>query len=245
MRMTAPLPGDLEYLGSSIRDRGWLAVLETRLESLLLPGPREFLAAATDFLVLGGHLAETFDRQFGSGESVAGSSGSEQNPGPECKEQPDLLTPRLLGHEGAAAWTVWVAGQDCTEEITLNEFAELVAPTNWANSFLADPAARGRVLRLLEQYGDELLTALRTIPLWEAWWYSMLDDLELKGPCYRRPLAVLTSAGRPLGGAMPGVAYLCLGTEPVLQHYQSLIRVTDSLLVLYQEKSPLPSEAVD
>jgi len=120
-----------------------------------------------------------------------------------------------------------------------------VAPTGWANSFLADPAARQRILRLLGQYGDEPLTALRTVPLWEAWWYCMLDDLSAKGPRYRRPLAVLTSAARPLGATMPGAAYLCLGTEPVRQHYESLIRVADSLLVLYQEKSPLPSEVHD
>jgi hypothetical protein len=243
LRVTAPMPGDLEYLGSSIRDRGWLAVLETRLESLLLPGPREFLAAATDHLALSGHLAEAFGPPRGSGESAPESSRPEGDPVSAHEERPDLLTPRLLGPGGTAAWRDWAAGQDFSGEMTLNEFAELVAPTSWANTFLARPAARARILRLLEQYGDELLTSLRTVPLWEAWWYSMLDDLAAKGPRYRRPLAVLTSAARPLGGAMPGAAYLCLGTEPVRQHYESLVRVTDSLLILYQEKSPLPSEA--
>jgi len=225
LRVTAPMPGDLEYLGSSIRDRGWLAVLETRLESLLLPGPREFLAAATDHLVQGGHLSEVLDPP--------------EAPGLE----PDMLMPHLLGRGGAAAWKEWAAGQDFSAELTLNEFADLMAPTNWANTFLARPEARTRVQRLLEQYGAEPLTVLMTIPLWEAWWYMMLDDVAAKGPRYRRPLAVLTSAARPLGCAMPGTAYLCLGTEPVRQHYESLVRVTDSLLVLYQEKSPLPSEA--
>jgi len=227
LRVTAPMPKDLEYLGSSIRDRGWLAVLETRLESLLLPGPREFLAAATDHLVQGGHLSEVLVPPSAPGE------------------EPDLLMPRLLGRGGAAAWKDWTAGQDFSDDMTLDEFAELMAPTNWANTFLARPAARARIQRLLELYGGEPLTALITIPLWEAWWYMMLDDVAAKGPRYRRPLAVLTSAARPLGGAMPGTAYLCLGTEPVRQHYESLVRVTDTLLVLYQEKSPLPSEAPD
>ncbi|MCK9994935.1 MAG: hypothetical protein KAH56_01505 [Candidatus Krumholzibacteria bacterium] len=225
LRMTAPMPGDLEYLGSSIRDRGWLAVLETRLESLFLPGPREFLAAATDHLALGGHMDEVLGLPAGS------------------DEKPDLLIPRLLGPGGVAAWKDWVAGRDFSADITLNEFAALMEPTNWANTFLARPAARTRILRFLEQYGEEPLSVLRTVPLWEAWWYMMLDDVTAKGPRYRRPLAVLTSAARPLGCAMPGMAYLCLGTEPVGQHYESLVRVTDSLLVLYQEKSPLPSEA--
>jgi len=245
LRVTAPMPGDLEYLGSSIRDRGWLAALETRLESLLLPGPREFLAAVTDHLALGGHLTEVFGPPPGSGENPVGPSQSGEDPDSSSLEQYDLLTPRLLGPQGAVAWKDWVDGQDFSGEITLNEFAELVAPTDWANSFLARPAARMRVQRVLEQYGGELLTALRTVPLWEAWWYSMLDDLSAKGPRYRRPLAVLTSAARPLGGAMPGAAYLCLGTEPSRQHYESMVRVTDSLLVLYQEKSPLPSEAAE
>jgi len=245
LRVTAPMPGDLEYLGSTIRDRGWLAVLETRLESLLLPGPREFLAAVTDFLVLGGHLAESSTIGGSVKESGEASALSVSSPGFRPEEQPDLLTSRLLGPGGTAAWKEWLACQDYSGEITLKEFAELVAPTGWANSFLADPAARQRILRLLEQYGDEPLTALRTVPLWEAWWYCMLDDLSAKGPRYRRPLAVLTSAARPLGATMPGAAYLCLGTEPVRQHYESLIRVADSLLVLYQEKSPLPSEVHD
>ncbi len=241
LRVTAPMPGDLEYLGSSIRSRGWLAVLETRLESLLLPGPRELLAAATDHLVLGGYLAEAEPSAHKAETNVEPApAGTDQDP-----PRPDLLTPRLLGPEGAAAWQEWVAGQDFSGDITLNEFAQMAAPSSWANTFLAHPAARGRILRLLEHYGEEPLDSLPGIPLWEAWRYSMVDDLAIKGPLYRRPLAVLTSAARPLGGAQPGAAYLCLGTEPIRQHYESLVRVTDSLLVLYQERSPLPSEAPD
>jgi hypothetical protein len=224
------MPGDLEYLGSSIRSRGWLAVLETRLENLLLPGPREILAAVTDHLTRGGHLAKA-----ASGETSAADG--------EPSTRPDLLTPRLLGPEAAAAWRQWLDGQDFSGQLTLNDFARLVAPTNWANSFLAYPAARARVLRLLEHYGNEPLEALPGLPLWEAWWYTLADDLAVRGPHHRRALAVLTSAARPLGGAQPGAAYLCLGTEPLRQHYESLVRVSDSLLILFQERSPLPSEA--
>ncbi|MEN8006943.1 MAG: hypothetical protein ABFS42_08000 [Candidatus Krumholzibacteriota bacterium] len=243
LRITAPMPGDLEYLGSSIRDRGWLAVLETRLESLFLPGPRELLAAATDHLALCGLLDET----FGSPPDAAGSEPQPDAPAGETEapgnKDVDLMTGKLLGPEAGRAWLDWSGDQDPDPAITLGEFADLVAPTPWANTFMARPAARDRILRLLEQYGSEPLSALLTVPLWEAWWYGMMDDVAVRGPRYRRPLAVLTSASRPLGGAMAGAAYLCLGTEPLRQHYESLVRVTDSLLVLYQEKSPLPSES--
>jgi len=243
LRVTAPMPGDLEYLGSSIRDRGWLAVLETRLESLFLPGPREFLAAATDHLALCGLLDEAFSPAPDAAEIVPNSDTSFGTAGASRGRGDDLLTGRLLGPEGNWAWAEWVAESDPDPSITLNEFAALVAPTQWANTFMARPEARARILRLLEQYGNEPVSTLLTVPLWEAWWYGMVDDLALRGPHYRRPLAVLTSAARPLGGAMAGAAYLCLGTESLRQHYESLVRVTDSLLVLYQEKSPLPSES--
>ena len=245
LRITAPMPGDLEYLGSSIRDRGWLAVLETRLDSLFLPGPREFLAAATDYLALCGVLDEAFSPSPDGTAPVPQSDNPDGEPEVSRVAITDLLTGRLLSPEGSGAWKDWVAELDPDPTMTLNGFADLVAPTRWANTFMARPAARSRVLRLLEQYGGEPVSALLTVPLWEAWWYGMVDDLALRGPRYRRPLAVLTSAARPLGGAMAGAAYLCLGTEPVRQHYESLIRVTDSLLVLYQERSPLPSESGD
>lgn len=236
LRVTAPMPGDLEYLGSSIRDRGWLVVLETRLEGLLLPGVREFLAAATDHLTLGGH----FDSATRPTDPVA-TAESVTAPGEVIR--PDLLLPRILGPQGAAAWNGWVTEIDPASDPTLQEFAELVAPTAWANTFLSRPEARLRITRLLDQYGGELVSSLPTLPLWEAWWYTMLDDLSARGPGHRRPLAVLTSAARPLGAAQPGAAYLCLGTESPRQHYESLVRATDSLLILYQEKSPLPSES--
>jgi len=192
-------------------------------------------------LALSGALADLFARP----PAVAASAGAQVRAGspsgPAPGGPPDLLTPRLLGPEGAGAWNAWAAGQDLDPGTTLNQFADLVAPTPWAHTFWARPAARARIQRLLDQYGREPLAALKSIPLWEAWWYTMLDDLAAEGPAHRRPLAVLTSAARPLGGAQAGAAYLCLGTEPVRQHYESLVRVTDSLLVLYQERSPLPS----
>ena len=236
LRVTAPMPGDLEYLGSSIRDRGWLVVLEARLDAILLPGVREFLAAATDLLTLGGRLDNPGVESAGPGEG--GDAGD--NPG-----RPDLLLPRLLGPEGARAWGAWTEEQDLTFDRTLQEFAELAAATPWANTFLSRPESRLRISRLLELYGGEALASLPKLPLWEAWWYVTCDDLGAKGPLHRRPMAVLTSAARPLGSALPGAAYLCLGTESPRQHYDSLVRVTDTLLVLYQEKSPLPTEAAN
>jgi hypothetical protein len=235
LRLTAPMPADLEYLGLSIRDRGWVAVLESRLEGLLLPGAREFLAAVVDQLALGDQLS----RPFVSGAMEDTTAGGEP-----VREQ-ELLLPHLLGREGAEAWRAWSDRNPIGPEASLLEFAEQIASTPWANTFLARPDNRLRVRRLLEKWGAESLAATRALPLWEAWWYLMLDDLDLRGPRHRRPLVVLTSAARPLGGRMAGGAYLCLGTEPASQHYEALGRVTDSLLVLYQERSPLPGQALD
>ncbi len=243
MRLTAPMPADLEYLGSSIRNRGWLAVLESRVESLLLPGPREFLAAVADHLALGGEPVPVFGA---AGDPDPDAAAEVADAGAEQTAAHSQLLPHLLGTEGAADWRTWAAENPVAPETTLVEFAGLIASTPWANTFLSRPENRQRVRRLIDEWGSERLAALRGLPLLEAWYDLMTDDLQLSVPArQRRPLVVLTSAARPLGCRMKGGAYLCLGTEPDRQHYEALGRVNESLLVLYQERSPLPGESPD
>jgi len=70
----------------------------------------------------------------------------------------------------------------------------------------------------------------------------MHDDLALKTGGARRPIVLLSDMARAPGCWVPGAVYLCLGTEPAKRHYEFLGRVTDSALVLYQERSPLPGD---
>jgi hypothetical protein len=152
------------------------------------------------------------------------------------------LTERLLGRQARADWRRWQEGIRITPQNTLLEFAEMIAPTRWANSFLAHAEARVRCVRLLEAWGRESLLDLLDQPAWEAWWYLTIDDLAARGPLSRRPVAVLAEAGRRPGGRWPGGCYLCLGSEGHARHYEHLARVTDDLLLLYQEHSPLPGD---
>ena len=39
LRLTAPLPADLDFLAGALREQGWLAVDEVALDALCLPGP--------------------------------------------------------------------------------------------------------------------------------------------------------------------------------------------------------------
>jgi hypothetical protein len=237
LRVTAPMPADLQYVGATLRERGWLAVPEPDLDALFLPGPREFLAAATDCLVRTPELAARFDPGAVWHENDDAGGGS-----PGAPVEPDLLTERLLGPQAAREWRDWMDTAGVTPRHTLLEFAEMIATTPWANSFLAHPAARVRCVALLGAWGRESLLDLLDQPAWEAWWYLTIDDLAARGPLTRRPVAALAEAARRPGARWPGGCYLCLGPEGSARHYEHLARVTDDLLVLYQEHSPLPGD---
>lgn len=235
LRLTTPLANDLEYLGSQLRDQGWLAVAEPRLDALLLPGPRDLLAAATDLLSRSGELALAFP----AAEARASAPGTPTEP---AADAPEMLMPLLLGPQARPACEDWTAQQDADPDLTLAEFVGRLVGTPWANTFLRQREARRRCEELMALWGGESLRGLLALPLWEAWWYTVTSDLGCAGAPARRPLVLLSDMARAPGCRVPGAVYLCLGTEPARQHYEFLGRVTDSALVLYQERSPLPGD---
>jgi len=153
------------------------------------------------------------------------------------------MMPLLLGPAAGHACRAWTAEHEPDPGLTLAEFVGRLVGTPWANTFLCHRDSRRRCEQLLADWGGETLRGLLALPLWEGWWYTMTDDLGLAGAGPRRPLVMLSDMARMPGCRVPGAVYLCLGTEPTRQHYEFLGRVTDSALVLYQERSPLPRDA--
>ena len=228
-RLTAPLAEDLDHLRVVLRSQGWLAVDELECDTLCLPGPNELLALAAAAL----HGLGVLDP---IGPVPAADENDEANGGVGAT---DLLE-RLPGAgESAAVWVRELAPD--LRQTTLAEFHALAAAAG-ALPVLALPSARARIADLLARWGDRPLTALTEEPLWAAWRRTLGWDLGSGAPS-GRPLVLLNPAGRTPGSRMPGGVYLCLGTEDAQQHYRVLTGVTDDLLVLYQERSPLPGDA--
>jgi len=230
--LSAPLAEDCTYLGRSLAARDWLPVFRSELDELLLPGMLEFLAATTDVWATAGQLR------------AAAADGAAQ-PVPITEYQAgsyDSLLAPLLDDARRDSYRCWLAAaHNGSAETTLARLYELMAGAEWAAPILAAPAARSRVEGLLARLGDESVAALVRRPLWEAWWYEVLALNGQAGPAERRPVVTLSSADRGGGRLAADGVYLCLGTEPARVHYRVLGRITDRSLVLYQERSPLPS----
>ncbi|RKZ20026.1 hypothetical protein DRQ50_00780 [bacterium] len=229
-RLTAPLADDLEHLGGTLRGQGWLAVDEEACDALMLPGPLELLVLAAAVLEAGSVPLEDGQSLSGAGSLLAGLPGA----GP-----------------AAAQWATEWDGD--LQGVTLADLQGSVACGD-VLPVLSQPAARQRVRRLLANFGPRLLTDLAGDALWAGWWrllasdHGGTDNGDRTGPGAvagegGRPLVLLATADRAPGAAMPGGVYLCLGSEDPRQHYRVLAGVTDNLLVLFQERSPLPSGA--
>lgn len=255
MRLTTPLAADLDYLGGQLREQGWLAVPELEVDKLSLPGPREILAAATDLLNSAGELSLLKDvrdadvDQSGdefiaelAAESTA-ESAAESTP-PSDDNVNALMVPLLLDSDARHSWQQWQASQTVNSEQTLAEFVGSFIGSPWANTFLRYSASRRRSEEFLARWGSVTLRGLLDQPLWEAWWHSMRADLGIRVHEPRRPIVLLSEVARLPGCRVPGAVYMCVGSEPIRQHYEFLGRVTDSALVLYQDSSPLPRDQV-
>jgi hypothetical protein len=244
-RLVGPLTSDLDFLATSFRERGWLAVAENRLDAALLPGPREVLAAATLAAGQLGLLAGLLASDSPSLSEDGTGDDSEAPVRPELAAIEGILG-HCLGPEARAALAPWKDScRDLDPETTLGDFLADLEAWPWARSILADPRAAARAATLIQPWAGRSLADLESFALWEAWLYSSLDALNLTGLIRRRPLVTLTESGQFSGAPAAAGVYLCLGTELPRQHYNVLSRITDDLLILFKERSPLAAEAAD
>ncbi len=234
-RLVAPLVGDLEFLAGSLRERGWLAIDETELDRLLLPGPRELLAAAACALEATGVLTRVY------AGNLEDQPEPDQQGAPFARACGRILT-RLVEGGLRSRWEDWrhSLGQ-LDPGLCFGDFCADLETRSWLRPVLADPAAAARAARLLEAWAGIPLQDLPRTALWEAWWYTVTSEVPGLGHLPRRPLVTLAVADQVSGIPAPAGVYLCLGTELPRQHLAILSRVTGQVLILYKERSPLIS----
>ncbi|MFH1844499.1 MAG: hypothetical protein ABIF77_14970 [bacterium] len=160
----------------------------------------------------------------------------------ECGETDSWLEPFLASHH-RDLYASWRREQRISPEELLQDFYEMSCRAAWSATFLTYPDARQRIEKIVEDFGSETLLRFQKRPLWEAWRREIVSLFGLPAPEKERALVTLATSDTGGGRLSPTGAYLCLGSEPTRQHYGVMSRVTDNLLVLYQERSPLPSEA--
>jgi hypothetical protein len=236
MRVVAALPADLEYIAASLQDRGWLVASEPRLDWLLLPGPRELLAAVADALAADG--ATLLRHGLLAAAAAAGHAGDVST----AASAPPLL-PRFVEPSLREACRRWQAVHPVESVPDLSAFAAAAAVSEWGQVVFAQPEARERVAAVVAAWGRAAPLELLDQPLWRAWWLVTLADLGEQPLDGARPLAIMAEAARTGGAYQPAGVYMCQGTEDARRHYEVLGRLTDQALVLYQVRSPLPGDA--
>ena len=157
----------------------------------------------------------------------------------------EILT-AYLGTEARGELAAWrLECGDLDPRMTFGEFLAWLETWGWARSVLAEDPAALRVRELLAPWQEVPLAELLAHPVLEAWWYTARDGLGLDIPIRRRPLVTMAAAGQVSGPAVTAGVYLCLGTELPRQHYQVLSRMTENVLILYKEQSPLATPAAE
>lgn len=236
LRVVAGMPADLEFIADSLHDRGWVVAPEARLDWLLLPGPRELLAAAADALAAGG-LTEARHGLLAAAAADGGTHETTAAP-PSASLLPRFVEPSL--RDACARWQDEVAAAPPAD---LAQLAAAASVSPWGQVAFAQPETRARVAAVVAAWGRAPLAELVEQPLWQAWWLTTLADLGERPLAGARPLALLAEAAHAGGPFQPAGVYMCQGTEDARRHYEVLGRLTDQALVLYQVRSPLPGDA--
>jgi hypothetical protein len=236
LRVVAALPADLDYIAASLQDRGWLAASEPRLDWLLLPGPRELLAAVADALAAEGLAPARHGLLAASAAGGGADLTTAGGPAP-------ALLPRFVEPALRASCRQWQQAWPLTVLPDIASFAAAAAVSPWGQVVFAQPEARERIEAVLAAWGRAAPADLLEQPLWQAWWILTLADLGEQPLGGARPLAILAEAARTGGAYQPAGVYMCQGTEEARRHYEVLGRLTDQALILYQVRSPLPGDA--
>ena len=236
LRLMGPLTSDLDFLAQGLAERGWLAVRESAWEGLHLPGPREFMAAS--LVCLAGTM------QLGRLQSLL--LGSDAQEGQPVRPWRGLLE-RFLGPESRALvghWEPMITSLD--PGLTVADFLIHLREQPWFASVLADPAARRRASILTDRWGARPLKNLPAEDLWAAWalWigeqHGVIPSPAAPGEHLPGlPLVLLGPSDQPRGFYLAAGGYLCHGTEPLRRHYPAYSRLSDGLLILYKDRSPL------
>lgn len=152
-----------------------------------------------------------------------------------------LLAP-LLPDAERAGYRRWRAGLGERAAPTLREAYALASRASWSRPFLARPALRRRVERLVADAGEEPPAKLVERPLGEAWRLELAALAAAPAAALRGPVATLATPESVGETGCDTLVYLCTGHEPTRRHYRVVSRAVERLLVLYQEKSPLEEE---
>ena len=219
---TVPLLEDVQLLGRALTDCGWAAVPRDRLEPLLLPGTLEFTAA----------MADAHRRRHGVWPG---------SPGGAARGDGHWLLADLLPTVAAKDWGAWLRG---LPDVVLDDaaaFTEQLRRSPWGPVCLAYAEGRARADAMLAAGGrapEDLLDP----PLWQTWRRRVALLLSRPDLAPEQAAAVLAAASDPGGDPLASGVYICFGPEPAAVHRRVLSGVTDRILVLYQEYSPLPGE---
>jgi hypothetical protein len=215
--VVSPLAVDVAELTRGLREQDWLAVSRRELDEYLLPGVLELLAAAADVATLAGH------------------DGGERRPA--------LLLPACLPPALTDSWRQWLRSPGGPAPATIGQLWTHWQRTPWGRACTGDVAAGVRTTAFARAWSDVELATLLDHPIVVAWRDRLGEVFERNDLLSARPVARLATADQPAGLPARALAYVCAGVEPETVHYRVLCRVTDQLLVLWHERSPLASEA--
>lgn len=218
----APHAEDVDLLCRALTDRGWAAARRRDVAALMLPGVLHAVAVLAD-----AHRQRTGHWPGGAGLAPAG---------------PPLL-PLLGGDALPAGWNDWLrAGGSRLEEarVLLDHWRR----SPWGQAAGSSATARQRIAAWCEGQPTDPQGVL-TPALWAHWRRALGRGVGRDDLLPDLPTASLATADAPAGAPSESLAYVCFGSEPAQVHRRCLAQATDRILVLYQERSPVPGEDTD